>query len=145
MRVSSVICPASSSGTLKSTRTSARFPRTCVSSRSLTVFLRIVRLESLAHKAQHIDATRSVAPFVVVPALHRHEGAIDDVGSLRVENARSGIADEIRGHQLLIRVAEDSLQWTGRRRFLECVVDRLLGGPTLLHFDSQYRIGDIGR
>ena len=68
MRVSSVmtICPSFSSvGTLKSTRTSTRFPET---SRSLTESFKGWGPFLLAEDFEHLDAAVAVAPLVVVPA-----------------------------------------------------------------------------
>src|ERR1700686_1791475 len=66
-------------------------------------------LESRPHEAEHVHAAGGIAPFVVVPALHRYESAVDDVGRLRVENARRRIADEVARYQLLIGIPKDAL------------------------------------
>src|SRR4051812_38551459 len=81
MRVSSVTLPPSS-GTLKSTRTSARLPRSSSSRRSVIVFLFIRGLQADADVAQQIDAARGVAPLVVVPARDLEQRAVDDVRNL---------------------------------------------------------------
>ena len=58
MRVSSVMWPCSSRGTLKSTRTSARFPRSCSAERSRTVSFAIAysRAPTYCSRSTHRDA-----------------------------------------------------------------------------------------
>src|SRR4051812_40861887 len=96
MRVSSPTSP-SLIGTLKSTRTSARFPRRSSARRSLMVFLFIASSgKASAHVAKQVDAARRIAPLVVVPAADLEQRAVDDVGALRVDDAGVRIADEVR-------------------------------------------------
>src|SRR5690242_5943440 len=106
MRVSSVTRPLSS-GTLKSTRTSARFPRTCSfeSSRIVFFFTRgfprppflVPRppLQARPDVAQEIHASRRVAPLVVVPARNFYQQSVDDVRALRIQNARMRISYKV--------------------------------------------------
>ena len=65
IRVSSVTVPLSSSGTLKSTRTSARFPRTSASVRSRMVRLEIMASELLADGS--VADRRRAAPRAARP------------------------------------------------------------------------------
>ena len=54
------------------------------------------------------------------------------------------IADEVRGHELLVRVGEHVLERSAGRRLAERVVD-LLDGHRLVHHDGQVRQRDIRR
>src|SRR5947199_3352709 len=72
-RVSSVIAPVASCGALRSTRTSARLPRT---SRSRTVAFSI--LEPLSDEAGQVADAARVAPLVVVPRDDLHHVAEGD-------------------------------------------------------------------
>src|SRR5512146_3301736 len=106
MRVSSETRPPSS-GTLKSTRTSARLPRTSASDRSRMVFLFmlvVARSEARRDVPQQVDAAARVAPLVVVPARDLDQRAIDHVRALGVEDARMRIADEVDRDELLLGV-----------------------------------------
>src|SRR6476646_3641778 len=112
MRVSSVTCLSASRGTLKSTRTSARLPRSCSGARSRTVSL-FMALELLADVLQQVDAARRVAPLVVVPAGDLEQRAVDHVRALRVEDARVRVADVVGRDELLLGVLEDAFELTG--------------------------------
>src|SRR5512139_1073013 len=125
MRVSSTTAP-SLRGTLKSTRTSTRFPRT---STSRTVSLSNIRpprprlrnteskrgprrapLERtrlLEHVLDQIDHAVRVAPFVVVPrhALHEGAGAAHHHGLAAVEERGERVAHDVDGHDRIFRVA----------------------------------------
>src|SRR5262252_4408663 len=93
MRVSSVTAP-SDTGTLKSTRTSTRFP---AQSRSCTVrlakltaaFSRLGELEERVH-----DAVRET-PLVVVPRQHLDHVALHDARGERVEDAARRVAHDV--------------------------------------------------
>src|SRR6476659_3086372 len=111
MRVSSVMWRSSSSGTLKSTRTSARFPFSCAADRSRTVSLGI-RLQLAADVLQQVHAARCVPPLVVVPAAHLHEESVHHVRALAVQDARMRVADVVARHELDVRVLEDALELT---------------------------------
>src|SRR5690348_12521670 len=116
MRVSSVMAPAASRGTLKSTRTKTRFPPTSTSS---MVFL--ATLQSLAGNVdgQVADAA-GVAPLVVVPG--------DDLDHIadheRIQGAhdsRVRVALEVHRDQRLFSVGHDPLQRSLRRLLERCV------------------------
>src|SRR6185437_17102285 len=102
MRVSSVIVPPSSSGTLKSSRTSTRLPRT---STSRTVALSM--LEPLSHEVGQVGDPAGIAPLIVVPgddldhvvAQHHCREAVND--------GRVGVTPEIAGDQWLVGEVED--------------------------------------
>src|SRR5262245_43992812 len=117
MRRSLVTLPAASSGTLKSTRTSARLPRR--SGRSFKVFLAMnsspfqrdcgcTHLATRAvasglgdHETQQIDAPVRVAPLVVVPAYQLEESAIQLDPGTRVKDAGCLVVNEIAGDDLI--------------------------------------------
>src|SRR5579884_403302 len=109
MRVSSVMCPASSWGTLKSTRTSARLPRTSMSS---TVFLFMAPaslLETLlAQELQQIGAATGIAPLVVVPGHDLDQIAADGDGIQRGVDGRVRVALQIGGYQRQLGVLQDA-------------------------------------
>src|SRR5262245_11347760 len=92
MRVSSLTSP-SATGTLKSTRTSTRFP---AQSRSCTV--RFAKLTSRSGELEERihDAVRK-APLVVIPGQHLDHVALHDVRGQRVEHAARGVADDVVG------------------------------------------------
>src|SRR5262249_30392432 len=90
MRVSSLTWPPLT-GTLKSTRTSTRFP---AQSRSCTVFLAKLMRRS-GQLQQRIDDAIGEAPLVVVPRQHLHHVVLHDVRQHGVEHAARGIADDV--------------------------------------------------
>src|SRR5688500_7274333 len=105
--VSSVISHLSSSGTLRSARTSARLPRSSSSLRSRSVFFATrVALKAGADEAKHVHAARRVSPLVVVPSGDLHQRAVNDDRGLRIEDARCGIADVVAGDKLFLSILE---------------------------------------
>merc|ERR1719242_2146640 len=86
------------------------------------------------HVHEQVDDTVGVAPFVVVPGHNLEEALLAWQvvlqGGLGVIDGGVHIVDEVRGHQLLIRVGEDTLHvgFCGR---LEQLVDLLDGGILL--------------
>src|SRR4051794_34353248 len=90
IRVSSATSPPSS-GTFRSARSRTRFPST---SASLTLALPNERSGDasgtdrgrLQHLLRQIDAAVGVAPLVVVPGEELHEGPVDHLGLLGVED-----------------------------------------------------------
>src|SRR5215203_4287326 len=72
-------------------------------------------LQPNAYEPKQIHAPRRVAPLVVVPAGHLHERSVDDVRALRVQDARVRVADVVGRDELLLRIAEDALEWAVRR------------------------------
>src|SRR6476646_10602990 len=122
IRVSSVIAifPSRSSvGTLKSTRTRTRRPRTSRSRRESFViplmdegrfqscfsptFLRL-----FPEQLQHLDATIAVTPLVVVPTDDFHEFSAVRHRQFAVENAGVRVADDIDRDQRLVAIFENA-------------------------------------
>src|SRR6478609_4689826 len=108
IRVSSVtriLPPRTSVGTLKSTRTSTRFPRT---SRSRTETFAIIYSCSAREWplfSQHfhqLDAAIAVAPLVVIPADHLHETIAHRQRQFAIEDAGMRIADDVLGNERLV-------------------------------------------
>src|SRR5512139_3917043 len=129
MRVSSTTAP-SLRGTLKSTRTSTRFPRT---STSRTVSLSNIgpprprlryteskrgprrapleRTRLPEHVVDQIDHAVRVAPFIVIPRHALHEGAraAHDHGLAAIEERGERIAHNVDRYDRVFRVAEEAL------------------------------------
>src|SRR5262245_57454284 len=126
IRRSFVMLPASSSGTLKSTRMRTRLPR--ISRSSSMVFLTIESssmderhsrvtsrspLQHLADAGHQVRRPAAVAPFVVVPAQHLDEltlAARHDHCALGVEDATVGVADDVAGDERIFRILENALK-----------------------------------
>src|SRR5262249_24711010 len=115
MRVSSVtrtLPPRTSVGTLKSTRTSTRFPRT---SRSRTESFDIIQscscscLRLLGQHFHQFHAAIAVAPLIIVPADHFYEAVANHERQLAIEDAGVGIANDVLGNELLITELEHAL------------------------------------
>src|SRR5207249_7175943 len=111
MRESSVTLP-SWSGTLKSTRTKTRFP---VTSASRTVSLSIGRRSGRGaggqlrgDELQQVGAAAGVAPLVVVPGDDLHHRPGEDHRARAVDDRGARVAAEVRGHEGLVRDAEDA-------------------------------------
>ena len=79
MRPGSVMLPSSSSGTLRSERTSTPRPETPSARRSSRVLTAIVGSERLADQRDQVDEAVGVAPLVVVPG-HDLGLVVDDLG-----------------------------------------------------------------
>src|SRR5438128_8457660 len=132
MRVSSVMRifpPRISVGTLKSTRTRTRFPRTS-RSRSISFAILLLVAPVLTLKAcfhtlrkrlrarsrvalfpqqlQQLDATGTVAPFVIVPADGFHKPVAKHERQLAVKNTGVRITNDILGNEWLITVLHDA-------------------------------------
>src|SRR6266567_894126 len=130
MRVSSVMrtfLPRVSIGTLKSTRTRTRFPRTS-RSRSVSfaillplVFAVVLVLEECSHtisendyanvtkclfsqKFEQFHATVAVAPFVVVPTDHFHKPVAKHERQLAIKNTGVRITNDVLRNERLITV-----------------------------------------
>src|SRR5438309_1502059 len=99
MRVSSPTAPASSNGTLKSTRTSARRSRSWSSRRSRIVCLFTGGLQFRGDVLDEVHAARRIAPLVVVPSRHLEQRAVHDVGALPVNDAGVRVADVVARNQ----------------------------------------------
>src|SRR5437868_11855295 len=146
MRVSSVIpiFPACSSiGTLKSTRTSTRLPRTSRSRRASFMFAGgmeywsdgVVSQNSftpLLHgrilfpqHLQQFHAAIAVAPLVVVPADDFHETVAEHDRQFAVENARVRVAYNVPRDERLIAVFEHPFVALVARGIFECGIDRI--------------------
>ena len=95
----------SSSGTLKSTRTSTRLPSGPPGPR--------------ASSQQSLDEVRDavgVAPLVVVPGDDLDHRPVHHRGQLRVDDRGGGVLDDVRGDDRVLGVLEQSLQRPLRRR-----------------------------
>src|ERR1700694_4435492 len=99
MRVSSAMRPCSSSGTLKSTRSITRLPRTSTS--RTVAFSRLAMLEALPDELRKVGDAAGVAPFVVVPGDHLEEVVADEHGGEAIDDRGVRIATEIRGDERL--------------------------------------------
>src|SRR5439155_9714908 len=117
-------------GTLKSTRTNTRFPRT---SRSRRESFAIAQLKTIMSRSmstirshlfcQHLHqfhAAIAVAPLVVVPTDYFHETVSKHERQLAVENTGVGISDDVFGNQRFITVFDHAFVGLVRCRFLEC-------------------------
>src|SRR6266478_179856 len=154
MRVSSVIpiFPACSSiGTLKSTRTSTRLPRTSRSRRASFMFAGgmeywsdgVVSQNSftpLLHgrilfpqHLQQFHAAIAVAPLVVVPAHDFHETVAEHQRQFAVENARVRVAHNVPRNERLIAVFEHPFVALVCRGIFECGVNGIDRGILLEH------------
>src|SRR3989304_4773654 len=127
MRRSSVMRP-SSSGTLKSTRTSTRFPATSMS-RTVCLATRPPHIRKgwgrspappapsrglqpeLGHVLHQISDAAGVTPFIIVPGKGLHEIVREDRGQRGVHNPGVRAAFEVHGDQFLPGVAEDPLNF----------------------------------
>src|SRR6478609_6070312 len=98
-----------SSGTLRSVRTSTVRPATPLASRSSSV-LTVGSSQSGAHQDCQVSQPVGIAPFVVVPT-DDLDLAADHLGQRRVEYARGGVGDDVRGHDWCVAVAQDALEW----------------------------------
>src|SRR6476469_6118399 len=108
IRVSSVtriLPPRTSVGTLKSTRTSTRFPRTS-RSRTETLAIFCSRSCSCARSVNqhfhHLHASIAVAPLIIIPADHFYEAVADGQGQLAIEDAGVRIANDVLRNERLI-------------------------------------------
>src|ERR1700681_3896668 len=106
MRVSSVMFPASSIGTLRSERMKTRRPARSRSSMRRMFMCLSLRLHQCE---RHVEHAVGEAPLVVVPGAHLHE-APRDLGACRVEDRRARIVVEIHRDEGGGAVAEDSLE-----------------------------------
>src|SRR6476659_7624894 len=126
MRVVYVTLPFST-GTLRSTRTSTRFPLTSAWSRvrnmsarpsdgatsnrrNATIAHRPAKSDQLAHRHRGVDHPVGEAPFVVVPRHHAHQRAVHHLGLIHRENGRVRIVIEIAGDVRRLGIAEDTLE-----------------------------------
>src|SRR4029077_12762430 len=110
IRVSSatrILPPRTSVGTLKSTRTSTRFPRTSRSrTETLAIFYSCSCSRLLSQHFHHFDAAIAVAPFVIVPADHFYEAISDRQRQLAIKDAGVRIANDVLGDERLIAELE---------------------------------------
>src|SRR5215831_532744 len=149
IRVSSVtrtLPPRTSVGTLKSTRTSTRFPRTSRSRRvsfievleywsngvaseriSLPHHSRTPLLRLVSQHFHQLHAPVAVAPLIIIPAHHFYEAIAAHQGQLAVEDAGVRIANDVLRNEGLIAEFEHAFVTFIRRRFLECRIDRVCG------------------
>src|SRR5438067_10656749 len=111
-RVSSPTAPPFS-GTLKSTRTSTRFPAT---TRSRTLRFRIATSglpqTARAEERDQVGDPAAVAPLVVVPGHHLDHVTADRHRQRTVDDRRGRVALEVARHQRLLREGEDALEGT---------------------------------
>src|SRR5215467_13990391 len=125
MRVVSATLP-SSTGTLRSTRTSTRLPLTSASSRVRNISVACARghakgnhlngthiaggSDQFPHRNRGVDHAVGEAPFVVVPRHHPHQRAIHHLGLVHGEHGRVRIVVEIAGDVGRLGVAEDAFE-----------------------------------
>src|SRR6266436_5999982 len=108
IRVSSVtliLPPRTSVGTLKSTRSSTRFPRTSKSStESFAIILGapVCCYRSVREHFQHFDTAIAVSPLIIVPADDFYEAIADCQRQLAIEYAGVRIANNVLGNEGLI-------------------------------------------
>src|SRR6185437_11527817 len=93
-RVSSLTLP-SCSGTLKSTRTSARLPFTSTPSSVRKPSVTGIVLAQLAQRHGDVGHPRGETPLVVVPAEHPHQPAVDHLGLRQRRGRRGGDVVEV--------------------------------------------------
>ena len=116
MRVSSVMLPASSCGTLRSARMKTRLPAakplaiTSEKRRTFMIEAYAFSVRRGADHAHHLQALVGVAPLVVVPGHDLHEGAVQRDAGVGIEHAGAGLAAEVGGHHLVFGVAQHALQ-----------------------------------
>src|SRR5438128_7466302 len=108
MRVASVMRPPSR-GTFRSARMKTRRPAMSTSSSDRTPPLDLA--EAPAHQERDVAHPVREAPLVVVPGEHLAEGLVHHARELGVEDGGVGRAVEVRGHERLLAVEEDALQW----------------------------------
>ena len=94
-----------------------------------------------SHVLDEVHHSAGVAPLVVVPAHHLHEGRVQHDASLRIEGAGDGAGFEISGHKRLISVAKVALHVT-LRSLLHLGADLLVGG-LLLQLHREVNNGDV--
>src|SRR3954470_3566187 len=138
--VSSVTSP-SAIGTLRSTRTSAFFPRT--SPRSSSVLNDVMASEQLRHRAGGIDHAVREAPFIVVPGEDADELAFEHRRLEAVDGRARRIVVIIDRDQFLLAIIEDALQPPALRRRLERAVHLLEAGVALRR-EGEVDQADIG-
>src|SRR5581483_1813961 len=107
MRPGSVICPSSSSGTLRSERTRTPRPETPSARRSSRVLIAI-SLQRLADQRDQVDEAVAVTPLVVVP---RDDLGlvVDHLGQTGVEDRAVRVGDDVAGDDRRVVVLEDAL------------------------------------
>ena len=53
-------------------------------------------LRLLGHPFQQVDDSVRITPLIVVPGDDLHQVAVDDLGQLRIEDARRRVANDVR-------------------------------------------------
>src|SRR5665213_1703384 len=100
MRVASVTTPFCT-GTLRSARTSTRWPFTSAWSSVRNAVIAGPagnRSDQLAHRHGGVRHAVGEAPLIVIPRHHAHEGAVHDLGLVHVED---------RGARMVVEVERD--------------------------------------
>src|SRR6266436_734471 len=69
------------------------------------------RLEFCCEQLDQVTASAGIAPLIVVPGQNFYALVANHLGVFRVHDGRIRVAFEVRRHQLLFRVCQDSLQW----------------------------------
>ena len=95
----------------------------------------------LGHVLDEVDHTRRVAPLVVIPAHHLHEGRVQHDASLGIEGTRDGASLKVGGHKRLISVAKEALH-VSIGALLHLSTDLLVSG-LLLQLHSEIHHGHI--
>merc|ERR1719402_2013247 len=83
------------------------------------------------HVGQKIDHSVGIPELIVIPRHQLHESRRQLNSSLRVENRRSFVADEISGDDHLVSVAEETLHGSRLAGLLQLSADLLIAGLLL--------------
>src|SRR4029077_4785112 len=126
-----ILPPRTSVGTLKSTRTSTRFPRTPRSrTETLASLYSCSCARSVSQHFHQLHAAIAVAPFVIIPADHFYEPVTAHQCQLAVQNAGVRIANDVlRNERLLAEFADAFVAFILRcllERSIDCVHGRVL-------------------
>src|SRR3954465_1568426 len=114
IRPGSEMLRSSSSGTLRSERTSTPRPETPSASRSSSVFTGIA-LERLTDQRDQVDDAVGVTPLVVVPGNHLGL-VVDHLRQARVEYRAVRVGDDVARDNRRVVVLQDTLQRAVRGR-----------------------------
>jgi hypothetical protein len=80
----------------------------------------------LSHKVGELNESVGVAPLVVVPGDNLDEAGVKRDTSTGVEDGGAGVGDEIAGDNLIVGVAEDTIE-VGFGGMLHLLADLLVG------------------
>src|SRR5437867_11894253 len=105
MRLSLVIAPAGSSGTLKSTRMNTRRPAISTS----RIERAAISEAPLREEPDQVTHPAGKTPLVVVPCQDLDEVATQNLGHGGIDNRTAGIVHEVARHHRILRVAENAV------------------------------------